>query len=143
MDITYTNVITTEQYNALMKSVGWKERNEQQMETGLKNSIVFVANVDSTPVGVTRIVTDGGYVAIIVDVVVRPEFQGKGIGKGLVQKAVDYFNDRLQEGWYFNVSLMAAKGREEFYEQFGFVRRPSDKFGCGMTLWLEKKEDKP
>ena len=28
--------------------------------------------------------------------------------------------------------LLAAKGRESFYEQFGFVSRPNDHEGCGI-----------
>ena len=30
--------------------------------------------------------------------------------------------------------LGAAKGKEEFYEKFGFVRRPNDELGAGMIL---------
>jgi len=36
------------------------------------------------------------------------------------------------------INLMAAKGRESFYKQFGFVERPNEEFGAGMTQWIPK-----
>lgn len=35
------------------------------------------------------------------------------------------------------VSLLASKGKESFYNTFGFVDRPNESFGCGMHQWLE------
>ena len=36
------------------------------------------------------------------------------------------------------VYLMAAEGKEPFYEKFGFRRRPGeDHMGAGMTRWIE------
>jgi len=35
-----------------------------------------------------------------------------------------------------SVDLMAAKGREGFYKQFGFTVYPNDRLGAGMELWL-------
>jgi hypothetical protein len=29
---------------------------------------------------------------------------------------------------------MCSKGREQFYEAFGFTIRPSEKFGAGMIM---------
>ena len=141
MNIVYTDKITAEAYNALLKSVGWKERPHEQILRGLKNSIVFAAEHDGIPVGIARIVTDGGYIAIIVDVIVRPDYQGNGIGKALTQKAVDYLKNNLPAGWGINISLMSAKGREKFYEQFGFISRPNGRYGDGMSLFHEKKVD--
>jgi hypothetical protein len=34
------------------------------------------------------------------------------------------------------VVLVAAKGKEEFYEKFGFINRPNDIYGAGMTLFM-------
>ncbi len=141
MNITYTNTITVENYNSLLKSVGWKEQLPEQAKVGLSGSIIFTAECDGIPVGLTRIVTDGAYIAIIVDVIVCPSFQGKGIGKSLMQRALDYLKSNLPSGWFVNISLMAAKGKEGFYEQFGFIQRPNERFGNGMSLWYENKED--
>ena len=141
MNITYTNTITVEAYNALRKSVGWKEYPLEQETIGLANSIVFVAECDGAPVGITRIVTDGGHIAIIVDVIVNPDYQNMGIGRSLMQKALDYLKNNLPVGWGINISLMSAKGKEGFYEQFGFINRPSERYGNGMTIWYEKTKE--
>lgn len=37
------------------------------------------------------------------------------------------------------VGLMAAKDEEPFYEEFGFVARPNEKLGSGMTLFWRKE----
>ena len=43
----------------------------------------------------------------------------------------------LKPGYRVMISLLAAKGKEAFYNKFGFVDRPNDNFGCGMHQWLE------
>ncbi|GHT58447.1 hypothetical protein AGMMS50239_03010 [Bacteroidia bacterium] len=81
---------------------------------------------------------DKGYTVIIRDVIVLPEHQGKGIGKELMQKAMDYIRKRyLQKGQKVFVNLMAAKNRESFYKQFGFEERPNEKVGAGMSQMIE------
>ena len=45
------------------------------------------------------------------------------------------------------VTLVSAKGKEEFYEKFGFIKRPNEDFGCEMGFidinedWYEDKEN--
>ncbi len=130
--ITYGSVITPQQYNDIVKSVGWEERKLEQAEAAIKNSVKFVAYADSMPIGLTRVISDGGYHALVADVMVMPQFQGRGIGKNLMSKAVDYLKSRAP----MSVTLVSAKGREGFYEQFGFIARPTDERGCGMSLYL-------
>lgn len=36
------------------------------------------------------------------------------------------------------VGLMATPGTEEFYEKFGFIRRPTDGLGCGTVLYISE-----
>lgn len=35
--------------------------------------------------------------------------------------------------------LGAAKGKEDFYEKFGFKQRPNDFSGSGMSMWKTKE----
>jgi len=134
MNITYTNSVSAEDCNKLRNSAGWPQMHSDQIETGLKNSTFIVAAKDSdTIVGMARIVSDGGYVYFIVDVLVLPEYQRKGIGRNMMKKIMDYVRDNLKDGYCIQVDLLAAKGKEEFYEDFGFIRRPDDNFGSGMT----------
>ena len=137
MDVKYTDKISVEDYNNLRKAVEWAELEKQQASTGISNSAFIVsAVVENTTVGVTRVVSDGGYIAIIVDVIVLPDFQGNGIGKTMMLKAMDYIKSTISEGQFVFVNLMAAKGKESFYSQFGFEARPNEKVGAGMTQWI-------
>jgi predicted GNAT family N-acyltransferase len=134
MKAEYNNKISVEDYNYLRKSVGWVELESAQALTGIDNSAFIIsAVVDNKTVGVTRVVSDGGYIAIIVDVIVLPDFQGNGIGKTMMEKAMGYIKSNINEGQFVFVNLMAAKGKESFYSQFGFDARPNEKFGAGMT----------
>ena len=137
MDANYVNSITVKDYNYLRKSVGWPELESKQAQIGINNSAFIIsAVVDSKTVGVTRVVGDGGYIAVIVDVMVLPDFQGNGIGKTMMQKSMEYIKSTVGEGQFVFVNLMAAKDRESFYSQFGFEVRPNEKVGAGMTQYI-------
>ncbi len=137
MEVNYTNTITLEDYNDLRKSVGWAMLESKQALTGIsRSSFVIAAVVDGKTVGVTRVVGDGGYIAMIVDVMVLPDFQGNGIGKTMMQKAMNYIKSTINEGQFVLVNLMAAKDKESFYTQFGFEARPNEKAGAGMTQYI-------
>lgn len=141
MNITYTNSITAADCNKLRNSAGWVQMHLDQIKNGLENSAFIVAAQDGdNTVGMARIVSDGGYVVFIVDVIVLPEYQRKGIGKTMMDKIMEYINGRLSNGYCIQVDLLAAKGKERFYEKFGFIKRPDDIFGCGMTQRIRKKD---
>ena len=44
----------------------------------------------------------------------------------------------MKPGWGISVDLMAAIGKEGFYEKFGFASRPRNNRGAGMDMWLTK-----
>ena len=134
MNITYTNTISAEDCNKLRNSAGWPQMHPDQIKTGLKNSaFIIVAKDGENTVGMARLVSDGGYVVFIVDVLVLPEYQRKGIGKTMMKKIMEYIRGNLKGDYCIQVDLMAAKGKERFYEEFGFIKRPDDNYGCGMT----------
>lgn len=139
LDIEYVNSISCTDYNHLRKSVGWNEIAVRQAQIGINNSAYIVSAIyKGKTVGMARVVSDGGYVVILVDVIVLPEFQGKGIGKTMLNRVMEYIRSSLAEGEGVFVNLMAAKGKEAFYRQFGFIERPTDQLGAGMTQWISK-----
>ena len=71
--------------------------------------------------GFTRLLTDSTYRVTIWDVIVRPEYQGRGIGKRLVEYVLTH--PQLATVTFFWLSTPDKHG---FYEQFGFVRDSSD-----------------
>ncbi len=140
MEVKYTNELPVKDFNRLRKTVGWKEINESQALRGIQNSFFIVSAIYGEEViGFARVISDGGYVIIIAEVVVLPEYQGKGIGKGMMKRAMDYINNSIYEGQCVIVGLLASKDRESFYIPFGFETRPNDELGAGMTQWMYPK----
>lgn len=135
--IKYTDYISADQYNELRKSVDWKPLNPAVAARGLENSSYIAAAYDGEKaVGFARVIGDGGYMYLIADVMVDPEYQGKGIGKAVLEQ-INRWLDSLAEGERFvMVNLMATKGNEGFYEKAGFVKRPNDEMGAGMVRWI-------
>ncbi len=65
-------------------------------------------------VGAGRAIADGIDCAYIADVAIHPDYQGKGLGRELMQQMY-----RLVEG-HRKVVLYAAAGKEGFYRALGF-----------------------
>lgn len=68
-------------------------------------------------VAMARALTDGVYLALIADVIVHPEFRGRGWGRRLMEAALAHPKLRDIQG---RVSLFT--GIPAFYERFDFVR---------------------
>jgi ribosomal protein S18 acetylase RimI-like enzyme len=71
---------------------------------------------DERLVGAGRVVGDGIDTAYLCDVVVHPDFQGRGLGKALVLKLKE-----LSAG-HRKIILYANPGKEDFYRKLGFRR---------------------
>jgi len=88
------------------------------------NQIIYVALDNSKVIGSASIlieqkfIHDGGKVAHIEDVVVRKEFQGKGIGQKIVGKLLEYAE---KQGCYKTI-LDCNNNLVKFYEKMGFKR---------------------
>ncbi len=136
MNEIFTDYITAEEYMEFRKAVGWAEFPLEEAESGLKNSFVCCLRKDGKAIALGRIVSDRGYVAYIADVIVLPEYQGNGYGRMVMEKVMSMINSWLKPGYKMMVSLCSATGKEEFYEKFGFIKRPSENYGCGMCQWI-------
>jgi GNAT superfamily N-acetyltransferase len=71
---------------------------------------------DSTLVGFLRIVTDHAYFYYLCDVMIHPAWQAQGLGRQLVDQAVQECRRR----GYMKIFLTSLPGLESFYAQFGF-----------------------
>ena len=70
-----------------------------------------------------RLVGDGAMYWYLQEIVVLPEYQGKGIGKSIVNRLIEYIKSTAILGTIIDVGLTAVKGKEPFYEKFGFSIR--------------------
>lgn len=138
--IQYTENIDIKEYLKLRKTTTWNQIHEHQAIIGIKNAAYSVSavNENNETVGIARLVSDGGYVRYIADVIVLPKYQGKEIGKSMVEKIMHFIEDTMNEGDTVLVSLMCALGKESFYNKFGFETRPNETYGAGMTQWIKK-----
>jgi len=125
-------------YNRLRQAVGWGVYDEAVIEKALPNTLYCVcAFCDDEMVGMARVIGDGGLVFYIQDVIVLPEFQRQGLGAQLMEAVMAFV--RAQARHNTIVGLMSARGKEAFYERYGFTPRPTEKHGAGMTLfWKEE-----
>lgn len=139
--ITYEKTITFEEYNELRTLVGWGKISERQFNISIPNSrFITVGKCDGKTISMTRAVGDGGYHLLIVDVIVHPDFQRQGIGKEMISQLMDFVrNGYIEKGETTMVSLLSAKGKEAFYEKNGFVKRPNDERGAGMSLFYTQE----
>ena len=132
------NVLTTKDFIKLYESAGWGKNSEDIVQVSLKNSYVTFAVIEEEKViGMARLLADGGMAFYLKDFVILPEFQGKGMGKALLEYVQNYIKNQLKDGWQTNLELISAKGKEEFYKKFGFEERPSKYIGAGMAKRIQ------
>lgn len=128
-------IVSIQSFKDLRESVGWPLPNDEAIAISLKNTDFCVsAFVDDKLIGMGRILGDKGFIFFIADIIVKPQYQGKKIGAKIMDSIMSYLYKNAPENSY--ITLMAAKGKEEFYEKFGFFKRPTDKYGCGMMIKL-------
>ena len=134
--LRYNNILSVKEYCELRLAVGWPMIPEEQAQAGLDNSDFIIAcREDKVIVGSARLFWDKGYIAYLADVMVKPEYQKQGIGKKLVNECVLYIDSQLKADWRIKIVILAAKGKEQFYEKQGFEVRPNENDGAGMQMW--------
>ncbi len=124
---------TIKQFLLLFESVGW-EREKSRVKQNRKNTCFAVSvYLGGQIVGMGRVVGDGCYFTLY-DVVVKKEFQGKGVGSLILTEIVNWYKTIKDDDTFFYAG--ASKGKEKFYEKFGFKSRPNADVGAGMK-WYE------
>lgn len=125
---------TVDEVNQLTEAVGWGIRENVIVEEALRYTLYSVCAYDEDKlIGYGRIIGDKTIFLYIHDVMVRPEYQGIGIGTGIMNNILEKVNEYRKVNPGIRVYLGASKGKEGFYEKFGFVSRPNEKLGAGMV----------
>lgn len=136
MKIKYINKIpSVEEYNYLNDIVGWGKRENKIVEEALKNTIYAVCVYDEEKIiGFGRIIGDKTIFLYIQDIIVIPKYQKMKIGTGILNNILEKVKEYRKINPGIRVYLGASKGKEKFYERFGFVSRPNEELGAGMIL---------
>ena len=109
----------------ILRIVGMGAHGPALREKAFRNSsaTIFVYDGDYL-VGFGRAVSDGAYQAAVYDVALRPEHQGQGLGRLIMENI-------LERVAGCTVILYANPGKETFYEKFDFCRM---KTGLGLFI---------
>ncbi|MEI3321564.1 MAG: GNAT family N-acetyltransferase [Eubacterium sp.] len=133
------NQLNYETYYTLRESVGWNNWSKEQAEKALENSYYsIVIFYNDNAIGMGRVVGDGIYFTI-VDIVVRPEYQGRKIGTTIMNSILEYIEKNMCEGSRVSVQLLAEVGKEQFYIKQGFKLVPHEYCGPALRKIIYKK----
>lgn len=126
--------IPFETYQKLRVRCGLSAKSDEATKIGLSNSIhsVMLTSNDEI-IGMGRIIGDGGCFCQIVDICVHPDFQGKGLGKLIMENLTQFIHKTLPKTCY--VSLIADGDASFLYEKYGF--RDTLPVSKGMYLKVE------
>lgn len=121
-------------YINIRLAAGLSRKSPEAAAIGLKNGLFSVmAYAGATPVGIGRVVGDGGCFFEIVDIAVIPAHQKKGLGHLIMQRLMQYIHETALPTAY--VSLMADHGTPEFYKRYGFeASLPPAKSGMSLRI---------
>ncbi|HEY9838752.1 MAG TPA: GNAT family N-acetyltransferase [Vampirovibrionales bacterium] len=121
----------------LCDAVGWSRRPLRKVKKAIQYSFLVVSMWEMRGktrrlIGFSRATSDHAFNATIWDVVVHPEFQGKGFGKSLM----NYTIKRLRSEDISNITLFADPHVVEFYRTLGFM---SDPEGIKGMFWYPNR----
>ena len=127
---------TLDDFNMLTESVGWGKRENNIVKEALRNTLYSLCVYDENRlIGYGRIIGDKTIFLYIQDIMVIPKYQGKQIGTEIMYKLLEQVDRYKKVNPNIRTYLGASKGKEGFYEKFGFISRPNDKLGAGMILY--------
>lgn len=137
MSITYKNTILAEEVNLLRASIGFRQILPEQISAGLNGSALIAAAYDQCRiVGMARLIWDGGFVALIPDVLVLPEYKTQGVERELITRLLDFLRSKLEPGFGIQVDIKVWDQRETFYEELGFQLSTYERRGIPMHICL-------
>jgi len=136
MQLEYTieeKTPTAVQWMSLRRSVGWATFPLEAARRSLELTPFCVsAFAGDQLVGMGRVLGDCVITFYVGNVMVTPEYQGTGVGGQIMERIMAYLHKNAVPGAI--ASLLSIQGVEDFYEQYGFERRPDEKHGSGMSL---------
>ena len=118
MHIKDIHEFTSEELQDLFLSVDWSSGHfPEKLVVAMQNfKTVYSAWYNDKLVGMICSMDDGVMNAYVHYLLVRPEYQGKGVGKQLVQTVKEHYKD------YLRIVVVAYNDEVGFYENCGFSR---------------------
>lgn len=125
---------SVDDYIEIRLAAGLSRKSVEAAEIGLSNTLCgVIVYSGELPIGIGRVIGDGGCFFEIVDIAVKPEHQKNGLGDMIMEGLMAYINENAPDTAY--VSLIADHGTPEFYKRFGFVPSlPPEKSGMSLRI---------
>lgn len=133
---------TPQEHRELAESVGWGGSFWwDAMEASLSGSVcgAVAHDEEGALVGMGRVVGDGAFYFYVQDVAVRPEHQGRGLGRTIVETLLDQVR-RAAPGHCF-VGLFATPAAQPLYRGLGW--KDEDMLGMWRVLRDEAPDETP
>lgn len=115
MNITYAvddSALSVGEFLVLVDRVWPGDYDRQKTAHALGRTLNVTARDDQRLVGCVRLLTDGYFFACITEILVDPDYQGRGVGRQLMT--------HLWEASPTSIFLGAQPGKEEFFEKLGY-----------------------
>jgi ribosomal protein S18 acetylase RimI-like enzyme len=117
MEIIREAIVDPKEIEDLRESVGW-DRSEGTYQEILNRHYTYytVRNEDDQLIGYMSVLSDGISDAFLLDLVVHPQYQRKGLGKRIVKKAIT----DIKAAGIRCIQVTFNNDLESFYEKCGF-----------------------
>lgn len=127
---------TAKEFNYLTQSVDWGTRKESIVEEALRNTLYSLCVYDNDIlINYARLIGDKTIFIYIQDLMVIPEYQNRHIGTEIMKHLLNKISEYKKINPNIRTYLESSKGKEAFYEKFGFISRPNESVGAGMILY--------
>jgi GNAT superfamily N-acetyltransferase len=114
------------EYLALFESTGWNREyrlSAEDLQEAIRHSWFLVTAYDQNRlVGTGRVISDGVFHALIVDVIVKPAYQRRSLGTAIMRRLLE----RCRAARIRDVQLFCARGKISFYSRLGFIARSEE-----------------
>ena len=115
------NELKAEEFIFLWETVWGDGPSLEQTRLAMEHTLFRVSIYDGNKiVAMARMIGDMGLDYYIKDVVVKPEYQGKGIGRLLINELLKFIKENGVKDTEIFVELCAMPDKIPFYEKFGF-----------------------
>jgi aralkylamine N-acetyltransferase len=123
--LTTNKNINLHDLEKLCDSVGWVRRPFKKVKIAIEHSFLIISlfhmkDNNSILIGFARATSDHAFNATIWDVVIHPDFQGKGLGKTLMDQVIQ----KLRYADITTITLFADPQVITFYKNLGFMTDP-------------------
>ena len=109
-------------HDMLRRAFWAKDRTREEVEKTVENSICFSLYNSEEQIGFARVLTDRVAYAVILDMIIREDFRGRGLGKWLMRCIFEHpqITPLRQVLW--------TSDADQFYEKLGFRKMSNLKF---------------